>query len=92
MPRLFSFGKYVIYFWVNEGMPTEPIHVHISEGRPTPDGTKIWLTQRGKTLVCHNMSKIPRHTLSQLCRFVEANVEVIESRWMQEFGELRHYC
>ena len=37
MPQLYDFGSYVIFFWVNEGTPTEPIHVHINEKRPVPN-------------------------------------------------------
>ena len=91
MPQLYNFGNYVIYFWVNEGMPTEPVHVHISEKRPVSDGTKVWLSASGKTLVCHNKSRIPDNRLKQICRFVEANSEAIVNRWFQEFGEIRYY-
>ena len=35
MPQFFKIGGYIIYFWINEGMPLEPIHVHVAEGRPT---------------------------------------------------------
>ena len=33
MPQIFKVGSFVIYFWSNENNPTEPIHVHVSEGR-----------------------------------------------------------
>lgn len=32
MPKLFVVGDYIIYFWTHES--TEPIHVHISRGKP----------------------------------------------------------
>ena len=92
MPQLYRFGSYVIYFWVNEGIPTEPIHVHINEKRPSQNGTKIWITAKGGTLVCHNRSNISNRVLQQLCRFVEANSEAIIARWKQEFGEISYYC
>jgi hypothetical protein len=92
MPQLYSFGRYVIYFWVNEGMPTEPVHVHVNEKRPSKDGTKIWISSKGGSLVCHNRSKISERVLHQLCRFVEANSEDIIKRWNQEFGEAMFYC
>lgn len=41
MPQLYRFGAYLLYFWVNEGMPAEPIHVHVSEKRPSNDGTIV---------------------------------------------------
>ncbi len=52
MPQLFKVGKYVIYFWSNENRPVEPVHVHIAEGTPTPNATKVWITQQGRALLC----------------------------------------
>ena len=47
MPQIFKVGSYVIYFWLNEYYPLEPIHVHVSEGVPSENATKIWLTLSG---------------------------------------------
>ena len=41
MPRVFKFGKYIIYFWANENLPLEPIHVHIAEGTQQANATKV---------------------------------------------------
>ena len=48
MPQLLRVGPYTIYFWSNENEPLEPVHVHITEGRPTRDATKIWISSTGK--------------------------------------------
>ena len=63
MPQLLRFGPYRVYFWSNEGLPLEPVHVHVSDGMPHADATKIWITQSGKCLLCHNNSKIPNRIL-----------------------------
>ena len=34
MPQVFKIGAYLVYFWVNENEPLEPVHVHIAEGKP----------------------------------------------------------
>ena len=34
MPQIFKIGKYLVFFWVNESFPLEPIHVHIAEVKP----------------------------------------------------------
>ena len=31
MPRVFKIGSYIVYFWVNENDPLEPVHVHVCE-------------------------------------------------------------
>ena len=50
MPQLYRIGSYIIYFWSNENMPLEPIHVHISEGKANANATKIWITSTGKAI------------------------------------------
>ena len=48
MPSLFMVFGYKIYFWANEG--NEPVHVHVSKGKPSPSATKIWITRAGGTI------------------------------------------
>ena len=31
MPQVIKIGPYTIYFWLDEGRPLEPIHVHIAK-------------------------------------------------------------
>ena len=92
MPQIFRFGSYRIYFWTNESKPLEPIHVHISDGRPTENATKVWITRAGKCFLCHNKSKIPERILENMMRMIEArSAEVIE-KWYDYFGEVSYYC
>lgn len=92
MPQLLRIGPYSIYFWSNESLPLEPIHVHISEGRATSNATKLWITSTGKALICNNNSKIPEKILKKLIRLVEANSNDIINEWINHFGEIRYYC
>ena len=41
MPQILRVGPYVLYFWSNESDPLECIHIHIAEGRPSANATKI---------------------------------------------------
>ena len=54
MPQLFRIGPYIVYFWPNEGIPQEPVHVHIVDGKPTANATKFWITRSGKTILANN--------------------------------------
>lgn len=92
MPQIFRMGNYWIYFWANENQPLEPIHVHISEGKPKENATKVWITSAGKCLLCHNNSHIPKHVLSNIMRTIEARSDEIIQKWMEYFGELRYFC
>lgn len=64
MPNLFRAGGYLVFFWPNEN--GEPIHVHIINGKPSPNATKIWLTSSGQCIVANNRSRIPQNDLNKL--------------------------
>ncbi|MGN1202484.1 MAG: DUF4160 domain-containing protein [Eubacterium sp.] len=92
MPQIFKLGPYWIYFWANESKPLEPIHVHISEGSPTVNATKVWITKSGKCFLCHNRSQIPERILKNMMRMIEARSVEIISKWYDYFGEISYYC
>ena len=92
MPQLLRIGPYVVYFWSNESEPLEPVHVHITKGRPVQDATKLWITSTGKVLLCNNRSKIPERLLNRLSRLIEANSDDFVRAWKEHFGEVRYYC
>jgi hypothetical protein len=80
MPQIFKFGPYLVYFWSNENEPIEPIHVHISIGKPSKNSTKIWITKTKKCLVANNNSNIPEKTLKLILRMLENNIELITQK------------
>jgi len=92
MPQIFKVGSYVIYFWANENLPIEPVHVHVSGGIPKENSTKIWITKAGKCLLCNNNSGISAKALKNIIRIIEArNIEII-GKWYSFFGEINYYC
>lgn len=92
MPQVFKIGPYLVYFWSNENDPVEPIHVHVAEGFPTENATKIWITENGRCLLCHNHSNIPPRKLRTIMDVIEARHEEIEQKWYQYFHDIRYYC
>lgn len=92
MPQIFKIGSYVVYFWMNENDPLEPIHVHVAEGVPTSNATKIWITRTGKCLLCNNVSKISPKKLNYIQRVIEARSKDIIQKWYDTFGEITYYC
>ncbi len=92
MPQLFRIGKYIIYFWSNENQPVEPVHVHVAEGDPVQNATKIWITQDGHALLCNNNSHISKRELRLLLRMIEANSQMIVERWAEHFETISYYC
>ena len=53
MPQVFKVGSYWVYFWANENEPLEPIHVHVAQGAPNSNATKIWITKAGGCYLCN---------------------------------------
>lgn len=92
MPQIFRIGSYIIYFWSWESEPLEPVHVHIAEGVPQEQATKIWITQKGKALMANNRSRIPDHELNTLMRMIETRCFEIMAKWKERFGEISYYC
>ena len=92
MPQIFKLGSYIVYFWSNEGRPTEPVHVHVCKGNPTSNGTKIWITKAGKCLLSNNNAGINSRTLRNIMRIIEAQSDDIIQMWMKYFGSVSYYC
>ena len=92
MPQVFKIGNYWVYFWANEGKPTEPIHVHIAEGKPNAAATKIWITSAGKCLLANNNSNIPKVALRNMMRIIEARSAEIMKKWNDFYGHTEFYC
>ena len=92
MPQVIKIGGYVVFFWLDEGKPLEPVHVHIAEGTPAPNATKVWITQNGKTVVAYRRPDISPSDLRKLLRVVEANSEYICQKWIEYFNEIYYFC
>ena len=92
MPQVFKLGSYWVYFWTNEGRPLEPVHVHISQGKPTSNATKVWITKAGKCLLCNNNSQIPSRNLRNMMRIIEARSSEVLQEWLKYFKEITYYC
>ena len=92
MPQVFRIGTFLVYFWANEGIPLEPIHVHVSEGVPSAGATKIWITKTGKCILCNNNSQIQQKTLKNIMEIIEARNHDVINKWIGFFNEIHYYC
>lgn len=92
MPSIFEVCGYKIYFWSNEN--NEPIHIHISKGKPSSNSTKIWLTKRGGCIVANNNSRISNKDLNTLMEVVTSNYFFIVAQWKKfnQVEEVKFYC
>jgi len=92
MPQIFKIGAYVVYFWANEGVPLEPIHVHVAQSTPSENATKIWITKHGRCLLSHNNSKIHPKILKNIVEIIEARCNDVIDKWISFFNEINYYC
>ena len=92
MPSVISVFGYKVYFWSNENH--EPVHVHISKGRPSADATKVWITKKGGCIIENNNSNIPKNDLNKLLDVIATNYFVIINEWKNMFldEEILFYC
>lgn len=92
MPSVFELYGYKVFFWSNEN--SEPIHVHISKGRPVPNSTKVWLTKRGGCILANNNSKIPDKDLNSIMETIASNYFYIISKWKETYqlDDVKFYC
>lgn len=92
MPQVFKVGSYWVYFWANENEPLEPIHVHVAQGAPNSNATKIWITKAGGCYLCNNNSQIPPRVLRNIMAVIEARSGEVIEKWTAFFGEIRYFC
>ena len=89
MPKLFTIGGYIVFFWSGEN--GEPVHVHVAEGHADANATKLWLTEDGGCLLASNGSDISEKDLRSIMKIVTANHALICKRWSQFFGSISFY-
>lgn len=92
MPQVFKIGSFWVYFWSNENDPLEPVHVHVAEGAPTANATKIWITSAGRCYLCNNNSRIPPRTLRNIMMIIEARSGEVIEKWIAYFGSASFFC
>lgn len=88
MPELYRSGSLVLFVWSNEGVPTEPIHVHIcyKDGRHNSD--KFWLSKDGYFVPDKGNSVIKQRVAQNvLTSFIAGGgVSKLEEQWKRSFG------
>lgn len=85
MPKVLTFGRYVLFFWIAEN--GEPVHVHVAIRRPAQNSTKFWLTSDGGCLLANNNSDIPDKDLRDIAKLVVLNHRYICDLWADTFED-----
>jgi len=79
MPVIFRLRGFKFFFYSNEGMPLEPVHVHVEKDNTE---AKFWLFP--DVHLAYNDGYDAR-TLRELLGIVESNKDRIERAWNEFF-------
>jgi hypothetical protein len=80
MPVVLRIDGFKLLFYVNEGNPREPVHIHARYGR---DEAKFWLSP---TVALAYNRGLNRRQLSQAQRLVEEHCDLLERAWNDFFS------
>lgn len=80
---LLDFLGYNFYFYSNEN--SEPIHVHVSKGKPSKNSVKFWIRENGIE-IAYNHVNIPQNELNRIYKYICANKTIIIAHWYKYFG------
>ena len=87
MPNFLTAFGYHFYFWSNEGVPLEDLHIHVSK-TPHENSTKFWLNKDGTCeLANDNPDNIPQKDLKKIMNTITIYAEDIEEKWKEFFKE-----
>ena len=81
MPVVFRHNGYRFFFYSNEGIPREPLHIHVRKGGAV---AKFWLAPFPEVAESHGLSAHELHELLDVA--VQHRLE-IERYWNEYFGE-----
>ena len=72
----------------------EPVHVHISKGKPSSNSTKVWLTKAGGCILGNNKGRIPEKDLKYIMGIITTNYFFILDQWKRHSTntDIKFYC
>jgi hypothetical protein len=80
VPVIFRYKGYRFFFYSNEGLPREALHVHVRKGGAV---AKFWLEPAPEVANSHGMAA---HELRELLDIAIARKAEIERFWNEHFG------
>jgi hypothetical protein len=81
MPAVFRFKSYRFFFYSNEGIPREPLHIHVRKGSAV---AKFWLEPLPEVAESHGMAA---HELHELLNVALEHKDEIARFWNEHFGQ-----
>ena len=79
MPTILRYKGYRLFFYSNEGDPSEPLHVHVRKGESV---AKFWLEPSVSVAEAYGMTSAE---LRKLSKVVKDNAELVKRAWYEYF-------
>lgn len=80
MPVVFRYKGYRFFFYSNEGVPLEPLHIHVRRGSSV---AKLWLEPMPEVAESYGLSA---RELRELIDVAVDHEEEIKRYWDEHFG------
>lgn len=94
MPKLFDYFGKNYFIWSDEGNPTEPIHIHISNGSTGYENSdKFWLSKYGYFVPANDNKVFKSRESRRLIKVItnDADLCKLKEAWMQRFQNIRYF-
>jgi len=80
LPTIYSYKGYRFFFFSNEGIPGEPVHIHVRKGSQV---AKFWLEP--EVMLVHSYEMSPSE-LKEVERVIREKRETFKEAWNAYFG------
>jgi hypothetical protein len=81
MPVVLRYKGYTFFFFSNEGVPREPLHIHVRSGAAT---AKLWLEPE---VIAADSFGMSAKELRELVRVARENKDAFAKAWKDHFHE-----
>lgn len=85
----FNSDWFTVYFWSRED--GEPIHLHVSEGVPSPHAAKFRVLEDAGVKAAGNLGGLSPKDVSRIQKAIMANHSLIVRQWVERSGYISFY-
>jgi hypothetical protein len=83
MPTVFRWKKYRFFFWSNEGIPLEPVHIHVEKGKAEAEAV-FWV---GSFVYLRENHGMKDHELTEIKKYITKKKSIIIEVWNEHFKQ-----
>ena len=84
MPSILTAFGYRYFFYSNEGLPLEPLHIHVANG---DNEAKFWINRDGTVILDFVKGNISARDMKKIQKTIEVYFDDIKDKWKEFFKE-----